>query len=186
VKLPDDAHSDVVEPSKPRLLRVLGPGLITGAADDQSLSLFLAGLTRGRGYEDRARARAFAPSTRTGRGCPRANTARYLDRHGSIEPRCARHHGDFRGHSAHRAHRHRRKRRLAQACSAVLAFMHRHPISATWGRSDLASSDMMSMETSQPVFVARNDPRRLTPSVGIYSHTRDRWGISYAQAHAAQ
>jgi TnpA family transposase len=73
------------------------------------------------------------------------------------------------------------ERRLAQACSAVLAFMHRHPISATWGRSDLASSDMMSMETSQRVFVARNDPRRLTPSVGIYSHTRDRWGISYAQ-----
>src|SRR3984957_11806661 len=71
------------------------------------------------------------------------------------------------------------ERRLAQACSAVLAFMHRHPISATWGRSDLASSDMMSMETSQRVFVARNDPRRLTPSVGIYSHTRDRWGISY-------
>ena len=73
------------------------------------------------------------------------------------------------------------ERRLAQACSAVLAFMHRHPISATWGRSDLASSDMMSMETSQRVFAARNDPRRLTPSVGIYSHTRDRWGISYAQ-----
>ena len=73
------------------------------------------------------------------------------------------------------------ERRLAQACSAVLAFMHRHPISATWGRSDLASSDMMSMETSQRVFVARNDPRRLTPSVGIYSHTRDRWGIFYAQ-----
>ena len=73
------------------------------------------------------------------------------------------------------------ERRLAQACSAVLAFMHRHPISSTWGRSDLASSDMMSMETSQRVFVARNDPRRLTPSVGIYSHTRDRWGISYAQ-----
>jgi Tn3 transposase DDE domain len=67
------------------------------------------------------------------------------------------------------------ERRLAQACSAVLAFMHRHPISMTWGRSDLASSDMMSMETSQRVFVARNDPRRLTPSVGIYSHTRDRW-----------
>jgi hypothetical protein len=61
--------------------------------------------------------------------------------------------------------------------------MHRHPISATWGRSDLASSDMMSMETSQRVFVARNAPRRLTPSVGIYriraidgaSPTRSPW-----------
>ena len=27
--------------------------------------------------------------------------------------------------------------RLADACAAVLAYMHRHPIAATWGRSDL-------------------------------------------------
>ncbi len=73
------------------------------------------------------------------------------------------------------------ERRLAEACSAVLAFMHRHPISTTWGRSDLASSDMMSLETSQRVWQARIDPRRQTPSIGIYSHVRDRWGISYAQ-----
>ena len=32
------------------------------------------------------------------------------------------------------------------------------------------------------MFVARNDPRRQTPSIGIYGHTRDRWGISYAQS----
>lgn len=30
----DSAHSPVVEPTKPRLLGVLGPGLITGASDD--------------------------------------------------------------------------------------------------------------------------------------------------------
>jgi len=41
------------------------------------------------------------------------------------------------------------ERRLAEACSAVLAFMQRHPIASTWGRSDLASSDMMSLETAQ-------------------------------------
>ena len=73
------------------------------------------------------------------------------------------------------------ERRLTEACSAVLAFMHRHPIAATWGRADLASSDMMSLETSRRVLLARNDPRRQTPSIGIYSHVRDRWGISYAQ-----
>ena len=73
------------------------------------------------------------------------------------------------------------ERRLSQACNAVLAFMQRHPIAATWGRSDLASSDMMSMETTKRVWQARLDPRRATPSVGIYSHVRDRWGISYAQ-----
>ncbi len=76
----------------------------------------------------------------------------------------------------------RDERRLAEACRAVLTFMHRHPISTTWGRSDLASSDMMSLETHRRVFVARNDPRRQTPSIGIYGHTRDRWGISYAQS----
>lgn len=73
------------------------------------------------------------------------------------------------------------ERRLSQACNAVLEFMQRHPAAATWGRSDLASSDMMSMETTQRVWQARLDPRRNTPSVGIYSHVRDRWGISYAQ-----
>src|SRR3546814_13420378 len=42
----------------------------------------------------------------------------------------------------------RDERRLSQACQAVLEFMKRHPIAATWGRSDLASSDMMTMERS--------------------------------------
>jgi hypothetical protein len=73
------------------------------------------------------------------------------------------------------------ERRLSQACQAVLSFMQSHPVGATWGRSDLASSDMMSMETTRRVWQARLDPRRNTSSVGIYSHVRDRWGISYAQ-----
>ena len=73
------------------------------------------------------------------------------------------------------------ERRLGEACAAVLEFMHRHPIVATWGRDDLASSDMMSMETSKRVWQARVDPRRQTPSVGIYTHVCDRWGIFYAQ-----
>src|SRR3546814_1120445 len=67
------------------------------------------------------------------------------------------------------------ERRLSQACHAVLEFMQRHPIAATWGRTDLASSDMMSMETTQRVWQARQDPRRNTSSIGIYSHVRDRW-----------
>ena len=73
------------------------------------------------------------------------------------------------------------ERRLAQASQAVLEFMHRHPIAESWGRADLASSDMMSMETTKRVWQARMDPRRNTPSVGIYSHVRDRWGVFYAQ-----
>ena len=73
------------------------------------------------------------------------------------------------------------ERRLAQASHAVLEFMHRHPIAESWGRADLASSDMMSMETTKRVWQARMDPRRNTPSVGIYSPVRDRWGVFYAQ-----
>lgn len=73
------------------------------------------------------------------------------------------------------------ERRLAQASGAVLAYMHRHGIAAAWGRSDLTSSDMMSMETSRRVWQARVDPRRQTPSVGIYTHVRNRWGISNVQ-----
>jgi TnpA family transposase len=73
------------------------------------------------------------------------------------------------------------ERRLTTACSAVLTFMHRHPVSTTWGRADLASSDLMSLETAKRVWQARLDPRRQTPSIGIYSHVRDRWGIFHAQ-----
>ena len=73
------------------------------------------------------------------------------------------------------------ERRLGEACAAVLDFMHRHAIAATWGRDDLASADMMSLETSKHVWQARLDPRRQSPSVGIYTHVRDRWGIFYAQ-----
>lgn len=73
------------------------------------------------------------------------------------------------------------QRRLAQACQAVLEFMQRHPIAATWGRTDLASSDMMSLETSRRVWQARQDPRRQTASIGVYSRVQDRWGIFHAQ-----
>jgi TnpA family transposase len=73
------------------------------------------------------------------------------------------------------------ERRLAEACGAVLTFMHRHAVASTWGRADLASSDMMSLETAKRVWQARLDPRRQTPSIGLYSHVRDRWGIFHTQ-----
>src|ERR1700677_433479 len=38
------------------------------------------------------------------------------------------------------------ERRLADASATVLAFMRQHPIAATWGRSDLDSSDIMDLE----------------------------------------
>jgi TnpA family transposase len=73
------------------------------------------------------------------------------------------------------------ERLLRDASDAVLAYMHRHPVAAHWGRGDLASADMMSLETSRSVWQARADPRRRTPSIGVYTHVRDRWGVFYDQ-----
>jgi hypothetical protein len=73
------------------------------------------------------------------------------------------------------------ERMLRQAADAVLEFMHRHSIAQHWGRADLASSDMMSLETTKTVWQARADPRRRTSSIGVYTHVRNRWGIFYDQ-----
>src|SRR3546814_7587068 len=60
----------------------------------------------------------------------------------------------------------RDERRLSQACQAVLEFMQRHPIAATWGRSDLASrseehtSELQSlMRISYAVFCLKKKKR---------------------------
>ncbi|MBU9546209.1 Tn3 family transposase [Burkholderia multivorans] len=73
------------------------------------------------------------------------------------------------------------ERMLRTAADAVLEFMHEHPIAAHWGRADLASSDMMSLETTRTIWRARADPRRRTASIGMYTHVLDRWGIFYDQ-----
>jgi TnpA family transposase len=73
------------------------------------------------------------------------------------------------------------ERMLRLAADAVLEFMHEHPVAAHWGRADLASSDMMSLETTRTVWQARADPRRRTASIGMYTHVLDRWGIFYDQ-----
>ena len=41
-------------------------------------------------------------------------------------------------------------------------------------RGILASSDMMSLETTRTVWQARADPRRRTASIGMYTHVQDR------------
>lgn len=73
------------------------------------------------------------------------------------------------------------ERMLRLAADAVLEFMHEHPVAAHWGRADLASSDMMSLETTRAVWQARADPRRRTASIGMYTHVLDRWGVFYDQ-----
>lgn len=73
------------------------------------------------------------------------------------------------------------ERRMREASDAMLQYLHRFEIAKHWGRSDLASSDMMSLETERAIWQSRVDPRRKTASVGIYTHVRDGWGIMYDQ-----
>jgi hypothetical protein len=76
------------------------------------------------------------------------------------------------------------ERMLRLAADAVLEFMHEHPVAAHWGRADLASSDMMSLETTRTVWQARADPRRRTASIGMYTHVLDR--VSLRPAHRVE
>lgn len=73
------------------------------------------------------------------------------------------------------------ERRLRQASDAVVQYLHRFEIAKHWGRSDLASADMMSLETERAIWQSRADPRRKTASIGVYTHLRDGWGIVYDQ-----
>ena len=71
--------------------------------------------------------------------------------------------------------------RLAEANSTVVQFMRRHPIVSEWGTPGLASSDMMSVETSRRLWNARVDPRTGSYAIGTYTHVLDQWGIAHDQ-----
>jgi len=73
------------------------------------------------------------------------------------------------------------ERKLRAAADAVFESLKRHDITAHWGRGDLASSDMMSLQTPRAIWQARADPRRRTASIGVYTHAHDRWGFFYDQ-----
>lgn len=72
-------------------------------------------------------------------------------------------------------------RKLREAADAVFQYVQRYDITGHWGRRDMASSDMMSLETPRAIWQARADPRRRTASIGIYTHVHDRWGFFYDQ-----
>ncbi len=73
------------------------------------------------------------------------------------------------------------ERKLRTASDAVLQHLHSFDIAQHWGRGDLASSDMMSLQTPRASWKAGADPRRKTASIGIYTHALDRWGFVYDQ-----
>ena len=67
------------------------------------------------------------------------------------------------------------------ANETVTSFQRRLPICAAWGDGSLASSDMMSLDVSKHVWMARADYRRKVPSVGTYTHVSDFWSVMYDQ-----
>ncbi|MDG0854458.1 Tn3 family transposase [Roseateles puraquae] len=73
------------------------------------------------------------------------------------------------------------ERQLRASADAVFQYMQQFEIAGHWGRADLASSDMMSLEIPRNIWQARADPRRRTASMGVYTHAHDRWGFFYDQ-----
>ena len=71
--------------------------------------------------------------------------------------------------------------RLPSANDRVVEFQRTHPITELWGTGRQASSDSMSLDTSQHLFYARVDPRRRTHAVCMYTHVLDQHGIVYNQ-----
>lgn len=56
------------------------------------------------------------------------------------------------------------------------AYVRDHPIASHWGAKRFASADMMSLEVSRHLWIARNDPRRGVPCIGVYQHLF-RWSL---------
>lgn len=71
--------------------------------------------------------------------------------------------------------------RLRRASDAVVEWMRALPIVRAWGLGFEASADMVSLDTSRHVYLARQDPRRRRFAVGSYLHILKEWGIVYDQ-----
>ncbi|TXG94505.1 MAG: hypothetical protein E6R09_17280 [Rhodocyclaceae bacterium] len=67
--------------------------------------------------------------------------------------------------------------RLAEANLSVVQFMRRHSVVAQWGEAGLASSDMMTVESSRRLWNARIDPRTGNYAIGTYTHVLGVLGI---------
>lgn len=67
------------------------------------------------------------------------------------------------------------------ANDAVVGLQRRLQVAGYWGDGTLASADMMSLDVSRKIWVARLDPKRNVPSVGTYTHLSDFWSVIYDQ-----
>ncbi|AOR81164.1 Tn3 family transposase [Novosphingobium resinovorum] len=70
---------------------------------------------------------------------------------------------------------------LRTASDAAAAAMLAHPIAAQWGSGVAASADMMSLDATRKLWLARIEPRRRGPAVGTYTHVSDQWAVIYDQ-----
>jgi TnpA family transposase len=70
---------------------------------------------------------------------------------------------------------------LRQANEKVLCALLGQPLAKHWGDGYEASSDLMSLDVSRHVWLARVDPKRRRHAVGTYTHVLNQWGIVYDQ-----
>lgn len=70
---------------------------------------------------------------------------------------------------------------LRRANDRVVAFLLSQPLAKAWGDGYEASSDLMSLDVSRHVWMARVDPKRRRYAIGTYTHVLDQWGIVYDQ-----
>lgn len=69
---------------------------------------------------------------------------------------------------------------LRRANDEVTAYIRTQRIARQWGAGTIASSDMMSLDASRQLWLARNDPRRGVPAIGVYQHISDQWDIFHS------
>ena len=70
---------------------------------------------------------------------------------------------------------------LREANNAVAKAMLALPIAHYWGPGTGASADMMSLDATRHLWMARIEPRRRSHAVGTYTHVADRWALIYDQ-----
>jgi TnpA family transposase len=70
---------------------------------------------------------------------------------------------------------------LRTASDAVAAAMLATPLAVHWGSGFAASADMMSLDATRRLWLARIEPRRRIPAIGTYTPISDRWAVIYDQ-----
>ena len=70
---------------------------------------------------------------------------------------------------------------IGKANQLLVQFLGRIALSQYWGDGKSASSHSKDDATSRHLWNARLDPRRRTPSIGMYTHVHNQWPIIYNQ-----